>query len=323
MIKLQTATPRWIIVVLDLLISVFSLGLSYFIRFDLNTNLIAMKTEWLQNWPEFITYLIIKALVFYFFRIHRGLVRHTSIQDSQRILKACLSATFIFIGISLVRGFILNTTYLFPSSIILMEFILSLFFLIGSRFTIKLWYIETVKSSQENERVLIFGAGAMGLIAKRTIENDNRIQQKIIGFTDHNKKLIGNRIDGLTVYDADKLEHILQEFSIAKEIIAIRNPDRELLRKVVDFCLNQQVKVQRVQDPNTWVNGELTPKKIGKIDISDLLGRASIQLNQNQLSEELRNKTILVTGAAGSIGSGIIKELIKFEIKQLILLDQA
>ena len=71
MIKLQTATPRWIIVVLDLLISVFSLGLSYFIRFDLNTNLIAMKTEWLQNWPEFITYISIKGVIFYLFSIHK------------------------------------------------------------------------------------------------------------------------------------------------------------------------------------------------------------------------------------------------------------
>jgi FlaA1/EpsC-like NDP-sugar epimerase len=323
MLKLKTATPRWIIIFIDLIVSIFSLGLAYFIRFDLNTNLYAMKNEWLEHWPEFITYLCIKGLIFYFFGIHKGLVRYTSIQDSQRILKANLSATLIFILISAIRANAWNTTYLFPSSIILMEFIISLMFLIGSRFVIKLWYIETVKSIEISERVLIFGAGAMGLIAKRTIENDNRIQQKIIGFIDNNQALVGNRIDGIKVYDATQLEQLLDTLTIEKVIVAIRKPNPELLRSLVDICLLHQVKIQRVQDPNTWVNGELTPKKIGKIDISELLGRAHIELNQGRLSNDLEGKTVIITGAAGSIGSGIARELTKYNVKHLILLDQA
>lgn len=323
MLKLKTATPRWIIILIDLIVSIFSLGLAYFIRFDLNTNLYAMKNEWIEHWPEFITYLCIKGLIFYLFGIHKGLVRYTSTQDSQRILKANLCATLIFIIISAIRANGWNTTYLFPSSIILMEFIISLMFLIGSRFVIKLWYIETVKSIETSERVLIYGAGAMGLIAKRTIENDNRIQQKIIGFIDNNQALVGNRIDGIKVFDATQIERLLDSLSIEKVIVAIRKPNPELLRSLVDICLLHQVKIQRVQDPNTWVNGELTPKKIGKIDISELLGRAHIELNQGRLSNDLEGKTVIITGAAGSIGSGIARELTKYNVKQLILLDQA
>ncbi len=323
MIKLRTATPRWIIIVIDLVISVFSLVLAYFIRFDLNTNLYAMKNEWLQHWPEFIMYLCIKGVIFFLFGIHKGLVRYTSTQDSQRILKANLSATLIFIIISALRATIWDTTYLFPSSIILMEFMISLMFLIGSRFAIKLWYIETVKSAEIAERVLIFGAGAMGLIAKRTIENDNRIQQKIIGFIDNNTALVGNRIDGINVFDANQMESLLSSMRIEKVIVAIRKPNSELLRNLVEICLSKQVKIQRVQDPNTWVNGELTPKKIGQIDISELLGRAHIQLTQSSLAAEMVGKTIIITGAAGSIGSGIAKEVIKYKVANLILLDQA
>jgi len=323
MLKLKTATPRWIIILIDLIVSIFSLVLAYFIRFDLNTNLYAMKNEWLAHWPEFITYLCIKGLIFYLFGIHKGLVRYTSTQDSQRILKANLSASLIFIVISAIRANVWNTTYLFPSSIILMEFIISLMFLIGSRFVIKLWYLETVKSIETSERVLIFGAGAMGLIAKRTIENDNRIQQKIIGFIDNNQALIGNRIDGVNVFDAAQLDQLLDTLNIEKVIVAIRKLNPELLRSLVDTCLQKQVKIQRVQDPNTWVNGELTPKKIGKIDISELLGRAHIELNQGRLSNDLEGKTVIITGAAGSIGSGIARELTKYNVKNLILLDQA
>ncbi len=323
MVKLKTATPRWIIILIDLVISVCSLGLAYFIRFDLNTNLYAMENEWLEHWPEFIMYLCIKGVIFFIFGIHRGLVRYTSTQDSQRILKANLSTTLIFIGISALRATIWNTTYLFPSSIILMEFIISLMFLIGSRFAIKLWYIETVKSVEINERVLIFGAGAMGLIAKRTIENDNRIQQKIIGFLDNNRSLVGNRIDGIKVFDAGQLDYLLTQLRIEKVIVAIRKPNTDLLRNLVEICLSKQVKIQRVQDPNTWVNGELTPKKIGQIDITELLGRAHIQLAQSRLPSDIEGKTIIITGAAGSIGSGITMELIKYKVANLILIDQA
>lgn len=200
---------------------------------------------------------------------------------------------------------------------------ISLMFLIGSRFVIKLWYIESVKSDVIAERVMIFGAGTMGMIAKRTIENDHQIEQKIIGFLDHQNKLIGNRIDGLKVYDPNNISTLIEELRIEKVIVAIRTPDRLALRNLVEQCLAKKIKIQRVQDPNTWVNGELTPKKIGKINIEDLLGRAHIHLDHSGLKEALEGKSVLVTGAAGSIGSGIVKELLRYPISELILLDQS
>jgi len=178
----NSATPRWVIIVGDLVLSMFALGLSYLIRFDLNTNLSSFKNEWEQNWKSVLLYLVIKLSVFQLFSIHKGLIRHTSAQDTKRILNAALCCTGIFIGISIYRATLLNTTYLFPSSIILLEFIISIFFLVGSRFTLKLFYFESNRSSIEPEQVLIFGAGTMGVIAKNTIENDSKIHQKIIGF---------------------------------------------------------------------------------------------------------------------------------------------
>lgn len=323
MLKLTTATPRWIIVILDLAISLFSLGLAYFIRFDMNTNLKAMRSEWLSNWKEFLAYVLIKLSVFYAFQIHRGLIRYTSTQDSKRILFASLTSTGIFILISAVRSFVLDTTYLFPSSILLMEFIISLLFLIGSRFTVKLWYIETIKNPEPPKQIIIFGAGSMGMIAKRTIENDQHNPQKIIGFLDENPRLSGNRVDGVNVYPVSQLQRILETHSIEAVIVAIRNPNVDSLNIIVDLCLQNNIQIQRVQDPGTWVNGELTPKKIGKINIDELLGRQPIQLNQEALGIAFGQHTILITGAAGSIGSGITKEIVQHGFGKLILLDQA
>lgn len=323
MLKLKSATPRWIIVLIDLLMSIFALGLAYFIRFDMNTNLKAMQNEWLDNWKEFTAYISIKLTVFYFFKIHRGLVRFTATEDLKRLFSASMTCTFIFIIISAVRAGFFQTTYLFPSSILLMEFIISLMLLTGSRFTLKLWYLESIKNPEPAQKILIYGAGSMGLIAKKTIENDQRNPQKIFGFLDDNPKLSGNRIDGLTVYSSTEIQRLTREHNLSAVIIAIRNPSNTRLNTMVDFCLAHSIKIQRVQDPVTWVNGTLTMKKIRKINIDELLGREEIQLNQVALHRSLIEKTVLITGAAGSIGSGITLEILKHFEGKLILVDQA
>lgn len=323
MLKLKSATPRWIIVLVDLFISILALGLAYFIRFDMNTNLKAMEHEWVYNWREFLVYVVIKLTVFYVFKIHLGLVRFTSTEDLKRLLSASLTCTLIFVGISAIRSLVFDTTYLFPSSILLMEFIISLFFLTGSRFTLKLWYLESIKNQEPAQKIVIFGAGSMGLIAKRTIENDQLNPQRIIGFLDDNPKLNGKRIDGITVFTSSEIERLHQTHQLEAVVVAIRNPDIDRLNSMVDYCLANAIKIQRVQDPETWVNGELTVKKIRKISIDELLGREEIQLNQDELNRFLSGKTVLITGAAGSIGSGITKELSQYLGAKLLLVDQA
>jgi FlaA1/EpsC-like NDP-sugar epimerase len=204
-----------------------------------------------------------------------------------------------------------------------MEFIFSLTFMAGSRFVIKLLYLESIKSTQVKENVLIYGAGTMGMITKRTIEVDTRNNQVAVGFIDNNNRLVGNRIDGLPIYSPDKILELKQQLNITTLIISIRNPNTDQLKKVIENCLEAGIKVQKVPDPKTWVNGELSALQLVKIPIEDLLGRAPIALNQEKLHASLSEKTILVSGAAGSIGSGLVLELLRHHPKKIILLDQA
>ncbi len=323
MIQFRARTPRWIIIVIDLLIATFSLGLSYLIRFDLNTEFSIFKKEWEVLSKSILFYFIIKFCVFYALKIHRGLVRYTSIQDLRRILLASIISSLIFLILSLIRKNYLDDYYLFPMSILIMEFIFSLTFMAGSRFIIKLLYLESIKSTQVKENVLIYGAGTMGMITKRTIEVDTRNNQVAIGFIDNNNRLVGNRIDGLPIYSPDKILELKQQLNITTLIISIRNPNADQLKKVIENCLEAGIKVQKVPDPKTWVNGELSALQIVKIPIEDLLGRAPIALNQEKLRASLSEKTILVSGAAGSIGSGLVLELLRHNPKKIILLDQA
>ena len=323
MIQFKARTPRWIIQLIDILIAGFSLALSYLIRFDLNTDFTTFQTEWEILSKSILFYFLLKFFVFYLLKIHKGLVRYTSTQDLQRILIANFTCSFIFLFSGIFRKNFLDGFYLFPTSILIMEFIFSLSFIVGSRFVIKLFYLESIKSKQTKENVLIYGAGTMGMITKRTIENDTRNNQEVVGFIDGNEKLIGNRIDGITVYSSSKIHELHQKLAINKLIISIREPSPIELKKVIESCIEVNIGVQKVPDPKTWVNGELSALQISKIRIEDLLGRTPIALNQKGLHAALHDKTVLITGAAGSIGSGLVVQLLRFNPKKMVLLDQA
>jgi FlaA1/EpsC-like NDP-sugar epimerase len=323
MISLRKHTPRWVIVLLDLLLNISALAFAYLIRFDLKAEYSQIQEEWNVLSKSILFYIIVKFAVFQLFRIQKGLVRYTSTEDLRRIFLAIATTTLIFTIASIVRAKFMDGVYLFPTSILIMEFIVSFAFTVGSRFIVKLIYLEATKDKSEKVNVVVYGAGVSGLITKRTISKDRLINQKIIGFLDDNKKLHNTRLEGTRIYSPDKLEDLAREFEIKTLIIAIQNPDTESINRVVEKCLNLGIEVQKVPRPRSWINGEFSSKQLSKINIEDLLGRKPIQLDQAKISSELKGKVILVTGAAGSIGSGLVKQIGNYEPKNIILLDQA
>ena len=323
MFKLQANTPRWVIILMDLALSLFALVFAYLIRFDLKADRGLIENEWAVLSKSIGVYFIVKLLVFYFFNIHKGLVRHTSTEDIRRIFLAVVTCSIIFLGLGFLRFYFLDKAYLFPLSVLIVESLVCFVLMLGSRFSIKLLYLESIKSSSEEERVLIYGAGISGLITKRTIEKDIRLTYKIVGFIDDNKKMSGTRLEGVTIFSTSELEKIIKEEGVNTVIIAIQQPDEENRKRVVEICLENQVKVQKVPSPKSWINGEFSAKQIAKVRIEDLLGRKPIVLDEKKISTELIGKTILVTGAAGSIGSGLVRQIANYEPEKIILLDQA
>ena len=316
-------TPRWIIILLDLLMSLMALFFAYLIRFDLKADVLIIKTEWDILSKSIVFYIVIKLVVFYLFKIHKGLIRHTSTEDLRRIISASLICSILFVGIGILRYHFYDDYYLFPTSVLLIEFMAASILLLGSRFAIKLIYIESVKTKTIDHRVIIYGAGISGLITKRTIEKDVSNRYKIIGFIDDNKKLSGNRLEGVTIFNTANLEKLIRDEGASLLIIAIQNPDKENKKRVAELCLEKGVTIQKVPSPKSWINGEFSTKQIAKIQIEDLLGRKPISLDEKKIESELKGQVILVTGAAGSIGSGMVRQIAKYSPSKLILLDQA
>ena len=261
--------------------------------------------------------------MFSLFQIHKGLVRYTSTEDLKRIFLAELSCTLLFLFAGLIRFYQLDGFFLFPMSILVMEFLASVTFIVGGRFVIKLLYLETMKDKGQQESVIIYGAGVSGLITKRTLEKDTRNQQVGVAFIDDNEKLSGSRIEGIKVFSTKQLSKLKEEFQANTLIVAIQNPNLEKLQTVLDEAISLKMEVQKVPNPKSWINGTFSSRQLKKIRIEDLLGREIIELTNEELMEELTSSTILVTGAAGSIGSGLVHQIARYHPKKIVLLDQA
>lgn len=316
-------TPRWIVVVADILMSLMSLLVAYVIRFDLEANEELITREWNILSKSILVYIAVKLIIFYLYKIHKGLVRHTSTEDFLRIFKANTLSSITFLIFGLLRHFFLDGFYMFPMSVLITEFIVSTMLIVGSRFAVKLIYLESIKSKKEVKNVLIYGAGISGIITKRTIEKDPTASFKILAFLDDNEKMKGNRLEGVEIHHTSSLEHLLQDHKIDQLIVAIQEPIKENLDKVVEKCLSDGVEVQKVPSVKSWINGEFTTKQLSKVKIEDLLGRKPIVLDEEKLKTEFNGKKILVTGAAGSIGSGLVRQIANYHPSELLLLDQA
>ena len=323
MVIFESRTPRWIIILVDLFINLFALLFAYVIRFDLDRQSELIQEEW-DKFSNYIwLFIAVKFIVFYAFQIHKGLVRHTSTHELNRIFFAVSTCSLLFISFGVLRFYFVDGYYFMPTSVVIVEFLASFSFIIGSRFVIKLIYLESIRNKDKVENIVIYGAGVSGLITKKTIQNDTRNNQNIVCFIDDNKKLWDTRLEGKTVHGPKTLKEIYNKHNIDTVIIAIQNPKPQRRKALLDECIELNIKVQKVPDPKSWINGEFSSKQFVKAKIEDLLGREEIQLNVQEINKNLKEKTILVTGAAGSIGSGLVKQIARVEPKNIILFEQA
>ena len=318
----KNKTPRWVILIFDAIISSIALLISFFIRFDLNFSLLKQEF-WENSLNAYFAYILIKIAVLYAFKIHQGLIRFTSYLDVIRLFYASATSTVVFFLLSLIRYKVIDNQYLLPLSILIIEFFISFSMLIIFRFAVKLIFIESQPKIGEKLNVLIYGAGVSGLITKRTIDKDQNGNIEVKGYIDDNEKISNTRIQGIKIYSSRNLSKLIHKYDIKKVIIAIQYPDYENKNKILETCLEHSVEVLQVPSSKKWINGDFSTSQIRTIKIDDLLNRNPIYLEKEIVRQDVKNKTILVTGAAGSIGSGIVKQLSNFQPKEVILLDQA
>ncbi len=311
--------PRLIIFAVDIAVCCFSLFIAYLLRF--NFQLPAHEVESFRY--VFPLVIAVRAISFYIFKTYAGIIRYTSTRDATRILTA-LAVGAGFIALINPIGYLLREKFLVPYSILIIDYLLCVFVMTAGRLLVKVAYMEMRNPRSERTGVVIYGAGEAGMITKRTLDRDRGSRLKVIAFVDDDKNKAGKKLEGVMIYNAHKdLEDILRVYDVKHLILSIQNIYPKRKQEIIEACLKFNTKVLNVPPVKNWINGELSFKQIKKVNIEDLLSREAIHLDLTRIKSTVKGKTVMISGAAGSIGSEIVRQLIPFEPAKLILLDMA
>ncbi|GAA4186516.1 nucleoside-diphosphate sugar epimerase/dehydratase [Sphingobacterium ginsenosidimutans] len=210
-----------------------------------------------------------------------------------------------------------------PTALIIFFALFSFLILTVYRTIIKIFFLYTKKVNGTRKKTLIYGAGDLGIAVKRTLDHDVRSKNAIIGFLDDNDQKINKVIDGTKIYSSKKFNHLINTLNVEEVIIASHNIPSERKNEITDIALERNVSILTLPPVKKIMNGDLNPNQIQKIKIEDLLERDPIKINDDHILNQTKGKRILVTGAAGSIGSEIASQLGKYEPQMIILCDQA
>lgn len=314
---------KWLIFGLDIFICSVTFTFASILRF--NFDLVYINPHLFQYYLVFV--ILVKTGVFIFFKSYTGIIRHTSIEDAKMLFRVnTLALGLLLISYVINWGEELNTYLHIPLSILLIDYFISSFALIFSRLLVKSLYETILGTFKTNVNVIIYGAGYLGLMVKNTLVKDKKRKYNVLCFVDDNPQKINKTIEGIKVISKKQAiaNYIKSTTDLNIEVIfAIQSISPVRKARIVEEFLSNEVTIKTIPPISQWMDGELNINQIQHIKIEDLLERDSISINNKLVKQFITCKKILVTGAAGSIGSELVRQLIKFSPNKLILIDQA
>lgn len=311
---------KWLVMLFDLSIVAFTFVAAYIIRFNfkLDFDFIVMFKQ--------VPFVFLAALIsFVLVGSYKGVVRFTGFKDVVNIIIGVnILATILIISTFFSRRLHYESIFNISGSIIYIHLLLNILFLVGSKLFIKSVYNKLIQDFETQKRILIFGAGNAGMITYDAITNDPKSSHVIVGFIDDNERKIGKKINTLSVYGIDKLtQDFIEKHAIEEVIISVQNIESSRLLQISGLLFELGLKVKIVPPVQNWIDGDLSVGQIKEVNIEDLLGRDPISISNPALLDEYENQIILITGAAGSIGSEIARKATNYNFKKLILVDSA
>lgn len=316
---------RWVVLAFD----VFMVAIAYVVATLLRYNFIFEDVDPYDLQTRTIVATMAYIIGFLLTQSYAGIIRHTGVNDAVRLVEGAMIASGGILSITAYFSWFhedYNGIFNFSRSIVIIHFLLVLFFLIGSRFFIKKIYLTAIKSARlSNRNIVIFGAGTSGMITHNALLSDPISNVNIVAFMDENPSKVKKSLEGVPVLHPDKILKVkyVEQREISEVVISIQGLSRMKLREISDKAVKLGLQVKIIPPAEKWINGELSARQLRKVRIEDLLERDSIQLDNKNVEREIKGQTVLVTGAAGSIGGEIARQILHYDPKSVIYLDQA
>lgn len=306
---------RWPIIVFVHLFLITAAYISaFYLRFDFKID----NTSWALITKTLPLLIGIKLTLFGLSGLFSGLWRYSSVSDIYRILRVNILASLLFM---LAIGFYYSFNG-FPRSIFILDYILSFGFVAGVRFTTRLFREQYRPLSRANgRRTIVIGAGEAGVMVLREAKRNAMAPIKIVGFVDDDRYKHNMHIQGIRVLGTCRdLVRIVQQYRIDEIIIAIPSANGKVIRGIIESCQIPGIKVKIVPGLQKILSGELEVKP-RNVHPEDLLGRETVNINTNDINNYLSKRIVLVTGAAGSIGASLCRQITTFNPKEIVLFD--
>ncbi len=316
------SVPRWTLFMHDMISVFLTFLLSYLLRYNFVAGDFPMEWAVLHG---LITLLVYTVFILSF-RSYAGLIRHTTLTDITLVFLTTSVSVIVMVFFSLVsERFHFGLYFTIPVSILLIHYVLITVYFFYMRIAVKVLFRFAHHSYKGlNKRVLIYGAGEMGFVVKRVLVSDPRGGFSVSGFIDDNRQLQGKKINDISVYNSDILNPgFINKHRIQTLVLAIANLNPAKKSDIIRKAISLNIEILETPALDKWLNGHLEVRQLQKVKLEDLLGREPIKLNLDTIRKGLSKKTILVTGAAGSIGSEIVRQLSRFGTQNVILVDQA
>jgi len=306
---------------------------AHLIRFEFNIPVhFAQSLKQMMPWV-----LLAKLSCFYFFGLYRGMWRYTSITDLLGVIKSTIVSTLFILAFILFKSGFIG----YSRSVFLIDFLLTMLFIAGFRISVRLFFDRYSKETptptdflsifkflankkKDRIKLIIIGAGNCGEKIYREIHNNSALKYNIVGFLDDNKNKIGRTIHGIPVLGRiDEIITLTKKTKANELLIAIPSARGKQMRRIVELCKTSGIPFKTVPGYGELINGRVTINAIRDVAYRDLLGREMVKLDEKQIGAYLKGQRVLVTGAGGSIGSELCRQICRFKPGSVLLFERA
>lgn len=264
--------------------------------------------------------VVVRGLSFVLFRTYAFIVRFFGLQNLAKLYVAICVGSLTLVTINAT----INYSWELPLSVLIIDFIVLIFLLSSERFLMRhISHGLTYINKKDKYKTILFGAGESGSLTTEMLSGNKSQPYHLKAIFDDNPNVHRKNLNGIPVYNPSVFDSFVEKNKITHAILSIQNISPERKKEFVELCLKHDIIVQQIPPSEKWLRGELDVKSIQNINVEELLSRQPIKLNCKNIAQEIKGKIVVVTGGAGSIGSEIVRQCIRFGPKKLIIIDQA